>query len=85
MNYAEKINWLLENVDDIHTYEDMIDFAKSRIDDGYIFVAIHILEALHKETTEYYRYDYGMGTLDSVTAFNENDEEYIDELMSEYK
>lgn len=80
-----KINWLLENADDVHTYEDMIDFAKSKIDDGNLFVAIHILQAINEETAEYYRYDYCMGTLESPTAFNEDNEEYIDDLISEYK
>ena len=81
MRYEEKIEWLLENVDSVHTYDDMCDMIKSKIDDGQLFVALHILQAVNEEEADYYEYDYNMGTLESPTAI---DEEYADFLIDEY-
>ena len=81
MRYEEKIKWLLENVDSVHTYDDMCDMIKSKIDDGQLFVALHILQAVNEEEADYYEYDYNMGTLESPTAI---DEEYADFLIDEY-
>ena len=52
--------------DDIHTYEDMKDFAKYKIDEENLYFAIHILEGIQKSPAEWYLYDYTMGTLDTV-------------------
>lgn len=65
----EAIEWA-ENeygVPDI-TYEDsLIAFAKQKIDDENIFMAIHILAAVYNSPQAYngyYLYDYSMGTLE---------------------
>lgn len=81
MTYEEKINWLLENVDSVHTYDDMCDMIKAKIDDRQLFVALHILQAVNEEEADYYEYDYNMGTMESPTAI---DEEYADFLIDEY-
>ena len=81
MTFDEKINWLLENVDSVHTYDNMCDMIKSKIDDRQLFVALHILEAVNEDEADYYEYDYNMGTLETLTAI---DEEYADYLLKEY-
>ena len=80
-NFGNKMEWLLENVDSVHTYEDMCDMVKEKIDDGQLFCALHILEAVSKEEADYYEYDWNMGTLETPTAI---DEEYADYLLEEY-
>jgi hypothetical protein len=50
------------------TYEDsLIAFAKQKIDDENIYMAIHILTAVYNSPQAYngyYLYDYSMGTLE---------------------
>jgi hypothetical protein len=81
MTFDEKIEWLLENANDIHSYEDMKDIVKHAIDVEHLNVAIHILQAINDDHGEYYFYDYGMGTLDTPVCI---DNEYADYLMDEY-
>jgi hypothetical protein len=81
MTFNEKIEWLFENADGIHSYEDMKDIAKEAIETENLNVAIHILQAINNDPDEYYSYDYSMGTLETPTSI---DDEYADYLMSEY-
>lgn len=81
MTFNEKIEWLFENADGIHSYEDMKDIAKEAIETENLNVAIHILQAINNNPDEYYSYDYSMGTLETPTSI---DDEYADYLMSEY-
>lgn len=55
--------------DDIHTYEDMKDFA------------IHILEGIRNSPAEWFLYDYSMGIFDTVKGITckEDVEDLIDE------
>ena len=81
MTFNEKIEWLFENADGIHSYEDMKDIAKEAIETENLNVAIHILQAINNDPDEYYSYDYSMGTLETPASI---DDEYADYLMSEY-
>lgn len=67
--------------DDIHTYEDMKDFAKYQIDEENLYFAIHILKGIQNSPAEWYQYDYTMGTLDTVRGITckEDVEDLIDE------
>jgi hypothetical protein len=69
MTFEELIEWANENLNDLTTEDVLIEFAKSKIDDDNIYMAIHILGAIHNNPydTEYYLYDYCMGTLDTPT------------------
>lgn len=69
MSFEEFLDWANENINDLTTEDILIDFAKSKIDDDNIGMAIHILGAIHNNPhdTEYYLYDYCMGTLDTPT------------------
>jgi hypothetical protein len=70
MSLDELIEWGYENLDDVTTEEILLEFAKSKIDDENIFMALHILNAIHGSTESYngyYLYDYSMGTLETPT------------------
>jgi hypothetical protein len=82
MTFEEVLEWANENVNDLTTEDILIDFAKTKIDDDNIFMAIHILGAIHNNPydTEHYLYDYCMGTLETPTPVTckEDFEDYID-------
>lgn len=63
------------------TYKDLKNLAIDKIKDDYIFVAIHILNALNGEPAEYYNYDASMGTLDGVAPITTKDD-FIDYLQN---
>lgn len=69
MTFEEVIEWANENLNDLTTEDVLIEFAKSKIDDDNIYMAIHILGAIYNNhyDTEYYLYDYCMGTLETPT------------------
>ena len=62
--FQEAANELSAQNDCITTYEALKDFAKYNIDRDNFFLAEHILHAL-QEASDYYDYDYCMGTLDT--------------------
>ena len=71
-----------ENLDYL-TYEDnLLEFAKTKIDDDNVFMALHVLNAVYnnKQDTDIYMYDYSMGTLETPTPIvdKEDLEPYID-------
>lgn len=78
--FEEIIEILYEERDDITTYETLKEFAKEQIDNN-IFLAIHILEALRDDESEWYEYDYSMGTLQIPSGLNciEHIEHLIDD------
>ena len=82
MTDAEAIEWAFENLDYL-TYEDnLLEFAKTKIDDDNVFMALHVLNAVYnnKQDTDIYMYDYSMGTLETPTPIvdKEDLEPYID-------
>jgi hypothetical protein len=75
MSLEEVMDWVDNNCNNncnyspITTEEILIDFAKTKIDDDNIYLAIHVLGAIHNNPydTEYYLYEYDMGMLDTPT------------------
>lgn len=64
--------------EDIHTYEDMKDFAKYQIDNDNLYLALHILNGIEDNPAEWYLYDYTMGTLQRVIGITcKEDIEYL--------
>lgn len=62
--FQEAASELSAQNDCITTYEALKDFAKYNIDRDNFFLAEHILHAL-QDASDYYDYDYCMGTLDT--------------------
>ncbi|MBQ7788857.1 MAG: hypothetical protein IJ398_04290 [Clostridia bacterium] len=58
----EELCW---ETDGITSYEVLKEFAKEKIEDENLLIAIHILKAIQYNYSEYYAYDYTMGTLDT--------------------
>ena len=83
MSLEELVEWAYENINDITTEEVLLDFAKAKIDDENIYLAIHVLKAIWESGEAfngYYIYDYNMGTLETPTPVTckEDFEDYID-------
>ena len=81
MVFDDAVSQLLAEVDTITTYETLKEFAIAKINDGNLFLAIHILPAINRRTADFYDYDYCMGTLDTPTPLVLLDdlEDYCDE------
>ena len=81
MVFEDAVSQLLSEVDTITTYESLKEFAIAKINDGNLFLGIHILEAINLRTANFYDYDYTMGTLDTPTPLFLLDdlEDYCDE------
>lgn len=67
MVFEDAVSQLLAEVDTITTYETLKEFAIAKINDGNLFLAIHILEAINRRTANFYDYDCTMGALDIPT------------------
>lgn len=84
MSLEEVMDWIEENLrySPITHEEILIDFAKTKIDDDNIGMAIHVLGAIYNNPydTEYYLYEYDMGMLDTPTPITckEDLEDWID-------
>lgn len=77
-SFDEVMEQLSEERDDITTYENLIEFAKSQIEKDMLFLIIHILESLNKEPAKWYEYDYCMGTLQTPSSITtKEDVEYL--------
>lgn len=70
MSLDELLEWAYENLDDLTTEDMLLEFAKQKIDDESIFMALHILKAVYESGESYngyYLYDYNMGVLETPT------------------
>ena len=68
MDFNDACEKLSEQTDIITTYESLKDFAIHMIQEDHLYLALHILEAIHSSPADYYDYDYSMGTLETPTA-----------------
>ena len=80
-SFDELMDLLDGERDDIHTYEDMKDFAKYHIDEENLYLAIYVLEGIQKDPAEWYLYDYTMGTMGVIRGITckEDVEDLIEE------
>ena len=84
MSLEEAIDYVEESCrySPVTTEEVLIEFAKAKISDNDMGMAIHILGAIYnnEDDTEYYLYDYSMGKLETPTPITSKEdlEDYID-------
>ena len=83
MEFEELLEWAWENLNDITTEETLLEFVKTKITDGNIMMACHVLNAVYESEeayNDYYLYDYSMGTLETPTPITckEDLEDLID-------
>lgn len=72
---------LVELIDHVHSYEDMLEIAIYEIQNRHVFLAIHILEAIGDlNDDKYYDYDVSMGTLETPTEISTKEDllDYIE-------
>lgn len=70
MSLDELIEWANENTGYLTSEEILIQFAKDKIDDDNLYLAMHVLSAIYNSEEAYddcYLYDYSMGTLETPT------------------
>ena len=80
----EAIDWadFEYGVNELTSEDSLIRFAKEKIDEDNLFLAIHILEAIYNSEEAYngyYLYDYSAGTTSTPTPITckEDLEDYI--------
>ena len=73
-SFEEVMSQFDEERDEITTYERLKEFAIYKIENDDFLVAIHILEAINRDTKEWYDYDYNMGTLDTPVSITQKED-----------
>lgn len=81
MSFEDFIEWAKENLDDVTDEEILKEFAIEELQDDNFGMALHIINAIYNNPydTEYYRYDYSMGTLETPTPIT--DKEDLEDLI----
>lgn len=70
LGFDDAVREMEEEGYSITSYDNLKDFAIDKINDDNLFVAIHILKAMNEEQSDYYCYDYSMGTLETPRALS---------------
>ena len=74
MEFNEAVNKLSETFDNITSYDALKTFIIKKINEGMLFVAIHLLQAINENPSDFYDYNYCMGILDKpIPLENIND------------
>lgn len=76
ISFEEFIEWANENINDV-THEDILkEFAIKKLQDDDFGIALHIINAIYNNPydTEYYRYDYSMGRLETPKPITEKED-----------
>lgn len=81
MTFDDLMEWANENLDDITDEEILKEFAMDKLQDDDFGMALHIINAIYENPydTEWYRYDYCMGTLQTPSPIT--DKEDIEDLI----
>lgn len=66
MNFEQAIE-ILQIDNNIISFELLKDFAIEQIKNNNLYFAIHILSAMNDNESNYYNYDFSMGTLETPT------------------
>lgn len=76
LSFDDVMQQLNEENDTITTIDILKDFIKENIDNDNYYLALHILEAIAEDTndTNYWNYDFCMGTLETPTPINSKED-----------
>lgn len=71
--FEKLMEWARENLDGITTKNYLIEYVIEKIKSNDFNVALHILNAIYDNPseTDFYRYYYSMGTLETPTPITE--------------
>lgn len=74
MSFEDAIEQLNEERNDITSYEVLKEFIKEKLEEDNINLVLHLVKAIWEDTSvgdsDYYQYDYTMGTYDTPKALN---------------
>lgn len=81
MSFDELMELAYENLNDVTDEEILKQFAMEKLQNDDFNMALHIINAIYDNPydTEWYRYDYNMGTLETPTPIT--DKEDIEDLI----
>lgn len=81
MSFEEFMEWADEHIDDVKSEEILKDYAMSELRGDSFNMVLHIINAIYENpySTEWYRYDYSMGTLETPTPIT--DKEDVEDLI----
>lgn len=81
MSFDELMEWANENFDDVTSEEILKEFAIDKLQNDDFGMALHIINAIYENPydTEWYRYDYCMGRLQTPSPIT--DKEDIKDLI----
>ena len=73
--FEECMKQLYKSHVEITTLSFLKGFAKLNIDEGRYYLAAHILDALdYADDSEWWHYDYAMGTIDTPVPLRDKDD-----------
>lgn len=81
MSFEDAMVWASENYDSITDEEALKSYAENLLQDDNFGMVLHIIGAIYDNPheTEWYRYDYCMGTLETPTPITEKED--IEDLI----
>lgn len=81
MSFEEFMEWANNNLNCVTDEELLKDYAIEKIQDDNFSMGLHIINAIYENpySTEWYRYDYSMGTLETPTPITEKED--IEDLI----
>lgn len=81
MSFEDLIEYAKENLNDVTDEETLKQFAIEKLENDAFNMALHIINAIYNNpyNTEFYRYDYNMGTLETPTPITEHSD--IEDLI----
>lgn len=81
ISFNELIELMYENLYEVTNEETLKEFAIDKLQDDNFGLALHIINAIYENpyNTEWYRYDYNMGTLQTPSPIT--DKEDVEDLI----
>lgn len=74
-SFEDVMSQLNEELDEITTLDSLKEFIKEKIDEDNFYIASHLCNAIWNDPnpsmSEWYDYDYSMGTLDTPVCLSE--------------
>lgn len=81
MSFEEFMEWANENINDVTSEEILKQCGIEELQNDNFNIGLHLINAIYENPycTEWYRYDYSMGTLETPTPIT--DKEDIEDLI----
>lgn len=73
-----------KSINDLWTYEDLKNYAIEQVENDNLNVALHILDYIYHNQSEYYQWDCTMGTMEELRALS-CEEDFTDLVDNVYE